>query len=204
MMHKPGTAADDSSVHPAGTLTAPPAKPMLAPDELEAYLMARRPPPPVFTVDGLDGYLTAIIIGPKFIDPRLWLVALVGDTAILADAETPEHAAIQAVVAHHNRLSKTLFDHPQLYRPMFKPHREGGVDPLFWWLGFAAGISLAARAWKKVTDPRQPGRALFEPIYDLPSSRGPAPDGATERVAKAVIDIREYFMPQRVRSSRRA
>ena len=37
------------------------------------------------TIVGLDGYLTALIIGPKFIDPRLWLTALVGDTAIMAE-----------------------------------------------------------------------------------------------------------------------
>ena len=147
---------------------APTTKPM-APEAFEAYLLARRPRPPVLTIDGLDGYLTALIIGPKFIDPRLWLTALVGDTAIMAEADTAEHAAIQAVVAHHNRLSTTLSEQPKLYRPKFRPHRDGGYDPLFWWLGFAAGIQLAPRPWKKITDPRQPGRALFEPVYSAQS-----------------------------------
>ncbi|MEI7607525.1 MAG: hypothetical protein WCJ64_09080 [Rhodospirillaceae bacterium] len=47
---------------------------------------------------------------------------------------------------------------------MVKPNRDGGIDLLDWGLGFISGIELAPRPWKKVTDPRQPGRALFEPI----------------------------------------
>jgi uncharacterized protein len=181
---------------------APITKPMLAPEAFEAFLLARRPRPPVLTIDGLDGYLTALIIGPKFIDPRLWLTALVGDTAIMAAADTAEHAAIQTVVAHHNRLSTTLSEQPKLYRPKFRPHRDGGYDPLFWWLGFIAGIQLAQRPWKKVTDPSQLGRALFEPIYSALSGSGPVPESTVVPVAEAVVAIREYFMPQRVKSSR--
>jgi uncharacterized protein len=202
MTGKPNLMVSRTMARQGETLAAPVTKPMLAPEALEAYLLARRPPPPVLTIDGLDGFLTALVIGPKFIDPRLWLTTLVGDTAIMAAAETTEHAAIQAVVAHYNRVSMTLSEQPKLYQPMFKPHRDGGYDPLFWWLGFTAGINLAPRLWKKITDPRQPGRALFEPIYDATSGAGPIPDSIVVVVANAVIAIREYFMPQRAKSSR--
>jgi hypothetical protein len=59
-----------------------------------------------------------------------------------------EHLALQAVVHHHNRLSATFSDQPDRYRPMFKPHREVGLAPPPWWLGFTAGIELAPRFWK--------------------------------------------------------
>jgi uncharacterized protein len=201
MTGKPDLIVSRRMARPGEAPAAPVTKPMLAPEALETYLLARKPHPPVFTIDGLDGYLTAIIIGPKFIDSRLWLAALVGDTAIMAAAETTERVAVQAIVERHNRLSKTPSKRLKLYRPMFKPHRDGGYDPLFWCLGFTAGIQLAPRPWKKGTDPRQPGRALIEPIYDAPSEAGPVPDSTVVTVAKAVIAIREYFMPQRVKSS---
>jgi uncharacterized protein len=188
-------------MRPAQAAAAAP-QPRLTAEALEAHLLARRPPAPVSTIDGLDGYLTALIIGPRFIDPRLWMAALLGDTAIMATADTIEHAAIQAVVEHHNRLAKELSEQPELYRPMFRPHRNGGHDPLFWWLGFAVGVQWAPRLWKKVTGPGQPGRALFEPIYDAPSGGRPVPDSTVSAVAKAVIEIRGYFMPQRVKAHR--
>jgi|GEM_PF-677062 uncharacterized protein len=202
MTDKPDLTVNHRMARPGETSPTPVAAPMLAPDALEAYLLARRPHPPVVTIDGLDGYLTALIIGPRFIDPRLWLAGLVGDKAMMAEADTTEYAAIQAVVAHHNRVSTTLSEHPKLYRPKFTRHRDGGYDALFWWLGFTAGIQLAPRPWKKVTDPRQAGRALFEPIYDALSGTGPVPDSAVVTVAAAVVELREYFMPQRVKSIR--
>jgi uncharacterized protein len=46
---------------------------MLDDAAFEAFVNKRRPHAPVFSMDGLDGYLTALIIGPRFIDPRQWI-----------------------------------------------------------------------------------------------------------------------------------
>jgi uncharacterized protein len=200
--HKPMLTVDKTTVGSTQAVAVPHSRPMLEPGELEAFLLACRPTVPVLSVDGLDGNLTALLIGPKFIDPRLWLSRLLGEQALLAEADTGDHLAVQAVVAHYNRLSVTLSDHADQYRPMFKPHRKGGVDTLFWWLGFTAGIELDRRSWKKVTDPRQPGRVLFEPIYDAASHSGPSPASAIEVVAGAVLEIRSHFLQRRHRSMR--
>ena len=121
----------------------------------------------------------------------------------MAGAETIEHKALQAVVAHYNRLSATLAENPEQYRPMFAAHPlGGGVEPLFWCLGFGLATKFAPRAWKKVTDPHQPGHLLFEPIYAATATSHTTPDTLLGDIAKAVLAIRDYFMPARVRSSR--
>src|SRR5918995_3744526 len=77
-------------------MTAPAApKLMLGAEELEACLRARGRAAPVSRLDGLDSYLTAVLIGPKFIDPQIWLGQLLGDHALLAAENTREHHAIQ-------------------------------------------------------------------------------------------------------------
>ncbi|RVN77598.1 YecA family protein, partial [Sinorhizobium meliloti] len=48
------------------------ARPKLDDKAFEAFIRARRPASPIWSMSGLDGYLTALIIGPKFIDPRKW------------------------------------------------------------------------------------------------------------------------------------
>jgi len=202
MTGKASLVVSTKTLRPDEAIAVPAARPMLDTEALEAFLLACRPSVTVLSIDGLDGYLTAILIGPKFIDPRLWLARLLGEATLLAEADTREHLALQAVVHHHNRLSATFSDQPDRYRPMFRPHRDGGLDPLYWWLGFAAAIELAPRAWKKVTDPRQPGRALFDPIYTATSGNGSVPGGTTEVVAKAVLDIRQHFQEQRRKSMR--
>ena len=106
------------------------------------------------------------------------------------------------MVHHHNRLSAIFANQPDHYRPMGKPHRDGGLDLGEWGLGFIVGIELAPRPWKKVTDPRQPGRALFEPILTLTVGSGAVPQSAAEEVARAVLDIRQLFQEQRRKSMR--
>jgi uncharacterized protein len=53
-----------------------PARPKLDDQAFEAFIRGRRPPSPIWSMSGLDGYLTAFIIGSKFIDPRQWIPEL--------------------------------------------------------------------------------------------------------------------------------
>ena len=199
MTRRPKLVVDSRTVQAEAPIPVLPPKPRLTDTELEAFLLARRS---TMTVVALDGTLTAILIGPKFIDPRLWLGRLVGETALIADADTREHLALQAVVHHHNRLSTAFADQPDHYRPMVKPHCDGGIDLLDWGLGFISGIEFAPRPWKKVTDPRQPGRTLFEPILTLAIGSRALPLSAAEEVARAVLHIRQLFQEPRRKSMR--
>ena len=54
------------------------ARPKLDDEAFEAFIRARRPVSPIWSMSGLDGYLTALIIGPRFIDPRQWIPELTG------------------------------------------------------------------------------------------------------------------------------
>ena len=108
--NKPMLTVNTTTAGSAQAVAVPQSRPMLEPGELEEFLLTCRPSVPVLSVDGLDGYLTALLIGPKFIDPRLWLGRLFGEQALIAEADTRDHLAIQAVVAHYNRLSVTLSD----------------------------------------------------------------------------------------------
>jgi len=179
-----------------------PPKAMLDPKALEAFLVARRPSVPVLSIDALDGYLTALLIGPTFVDPRLWLGLLVGDGALMAAENTDDHLALQAIAAHHNRLSDTLSQFPDLYRPLFPPHRSGGLNPMFWTLGFLAGVKPAARAWKRVTDPGKPEYILFEPLDRVLSDPKPIPESTAKVVARTIIDLRAHFQIRRNKPKR--
>ncbi|WP_028749711.1 UPF0149 family protein, partial [Rhizobium mesoamericanum] len=57
-------------------------RPKLDDDAFEAFIRRRRPPSPIWSMSRLDGYLTALIIGPRFIDPRQWIPELTGPDAL--------------------------------------------------------------------------------------------------------------------------
>jgi uncharacterized protein len=183
--------------------TAPAApKPMLDANDLQAFLRTRGRVAPVSRLDALDGYLTAVLIGPTFIDPSIWLGQLLGERALLAQEETREHLAIQAVAHHHNRLSETMAQFPYLYRPQLPPHRDGGLDPMFWSLGFLAATRLAPRAWKSVTNPEKPEHAAFQTLDPMLFGTEAIAEADVPAQAKAILDLREHFKVRRHRSMR--
>lgn len=185
----------------ANVATAAP-KPMLGTQDLEAYLRARGRAAPVSRLDGLDGYLTAVLIGPTFIDPQIWLGHLLGERTLLAAQESREHLAIQAVVHHHNRLSETMAQFPYLYRPHLPLHHAGGLDPIFWSFGFLMATRLAPRAWKSMTNPDKPEHAAFQALHPLLIGTTPIPEADVPAMAKGILDLREHFKARRNRSMR--
>ncbi|AUN33791.1 YecA/YgfB family protein [Niveispirillum cyanobacteriorum] len=202
MTDKPRLIRETRRIGPEAPMPVPGERPRLSDAELGAYLRSRGAAAAVNSLSGLDGYLTAIHVGPKFIDPRIWVADLAGEHAMMAAEGTQDGLAMQALVHHFNRISVALSDAPDQYRPWFDTDRSSKPDPLFWELGFYSGISLAKRSWSQVTNPSKPGRPIFDRLYvPLENKKALSPD-IDRIVAKAVLGLREYFMPQRLKALR--
>ncbi len=74
---------------------------MLDDASFEAFLNKRRPHAPVFSMDGLDGCLTVLIIGPRFIDPHQWIPLFACERALMALEGTTEALAVLTLVANY-------------------------------------------------------------------------------------------------------
>lgn len=187
-----------------GAASHPPIVPMMDGEALAAFLRSRRPHPPAIGASGLDGYLTALIIGPRFIDPRQWIPLFVGDKALMAPEGTPEFSAVQTIVANYNRISACLADFPGAFRPKFDDRGNGVWDSIFWTGGFLSATEHAPRLWRPVIRGHSSTGDIIAPIRALSSSsKTIAGDAEMRAVAKAAVDIREYFMPRRVKDARR-
>lgn len=108
------------------------ARPKLDDEAFEAFIRGRRPASPIWSMSGLDGYLTALIIGPKFIDPRKWIPELTCPDALNLPMETTEHRAVQTIVAEYNRISTSLSETPKDHRPRFTRIDDQTCDPFDW------------------------------------------------------------------------
>lgn len=164
------------------------------------FLRKRQSRPPAITMDGLDGYLTALIIGPRFIDPRKWIPLFVGDTALMAPEETAEARALQTLVAAYNTISASLAEAPDAWRPRLTPKDDGTFDPFFWWTGFLAGTNFAPRIWRPVLHGEPETGDIIAPIRNMSEPRAILDQTGVLGLAKAVVAIRTYFMPRRAKS----
>lgn len=173
---------------------------MLDEASFEEALRKWRPQPPAITMDGLDGYLTALIVGPRFIDPRKWIPLFVGDSALMAPEDTVEARALQNLASAYNAISTSLAETPDDWRPGLAPRDDGTFYPLFWWIGFLAGTDFAPRIWRPVLHGQPETGDIISPIRNMSEPSAVLTQTDILGVAKAVVAIRTYFMPRRVKS----
>lgn len=187
---------------PAAASMVPPSRPMLDDAAFEAFLHKRRPHPPVFSMSGLDGYLTALIIGPRFIDPRYWIGLIAGKQAMMAPKGTTEALAVQTLAANYNRISAGLAETPRTWRPRLARRKDGTFDTFAWSTAFLLAISYIPRLWRPVLQGHPRTGDIIAPIRDA-TTRDPRLDEAgVAPIAKVVVVIRAHLMPNRAKAGR--
>ena len=174
-------------------------RPKLDDGAFEAFIRGRRPASPIWSMSGLDGYLTALIIGPKFIDPRKWIPELTGPDALNLPMETTEHQAVQTIVAEYNRISASLSETPKAHRPRFTRIDDQTFDIFDWNLCFLLGTGYAPKLWRPVLQGHAVTGDIIAPIRKLGEGKRKATHQDAAAVAKALVNIRTYFMPKRVK-----
>ena len=185
-------------------------------EELAAYLAGTTLNPPIADLSTLDGYLSALVVGPKFIHPQQFMPEVLGPKADLSlTAGTEALRAVQGIAAEYNRISSTLSDQPRAYAPRFGSTADGYPDPTPWCDGFGRAIRPRRRLWKRLLDTSRAEFRMIDPIlaHASPATArallGPKaanlslPEGnPAPTIAAAVVTLRGYWMPDRAKDSR--
>lgn len=187
-------------------------------DQLNTWLNTLEPAPRVDGVSMLDGYLTAIVVGPCSIPPDEWFADLLGERGRIATASGKTLAAITAIVARFNTISEGLSVAPQRHAPIFEKMDDGTVLAEPWCMGFLAAMQLRRKHWQPLLDPRRIEHGLLLPVlvhctdpFGQPLL-GPPRDGPqTEEFLRNVYheiplvipEIRDFWMPRRLEDAKR-
>ncbi len=142
-----------------------PASPVtpLTPAELDALdrLLQDLPADGVMTLDGLDGYLTALLVGPPAVLAPLatadWLPLVWGGDDEAGPAAAAPFASkrqrkttVVMVLRHLRHLSQQLVDTPDAWQPIFSIAEQGAqewTDARDWCTGFLQAVDLQPVAW---------------------------------------------------------
>ena len=185
-------------------------------EQLNTWLNTLDPAPKVDGTSMLDGYLTAIVIGPHLIPPEEWFVDLLGERGRIATATGKTFAAITAIVGRFNAISEGLSTAPQQHAPIFEKTDDGTVLAQPWCMGFLAAMRLRAEAWQPLLDLNLTEHGLLLPILFHcvdplgrpmlgPPRAGPETEAflasAYHDIPPAIPEIREFWMPQRAREA---
>ncbi len=99
-------------------------------EQLDAWLKTLEPAPRVDGAPMLDGYLTAIVIGPCSIPPNEWFVHLLGERGRIATTSGATMAALTAIATRFNAISEGLALSPSKHAPLFERTDDGLALPL--------------------------------------------------------------------------
>ena len=187
-------------------------------EQLDAWLRRLAPTPRVDSASMLDGYLTAIVVGPCSIPPDEWFVDLLGERGRIATAAGAVLAAITAIVARFNAIGEGLSIAPKQHAPLFEKTDEGLVLPHPWCMGFLSAMRLRFDEWRPLLDLGRMDHGLMLPILlyctdplGQPMLGPPRKSPETEEFLRTTYHdiplvipaIRDFWMPQRLKQADR-
>jgi uncharacterized protein len=171
-------------------------------------LLQKLPADGVMTLDGLDGYLTALLVGPPEVlaawPTADWLPLVWGgdgeaglEEAAPFASKRQRKSTVVAVLRHLRHISQQLNDTPADWEPIFSVAEQGArewVDASDWCAGFLQAVDLLPSAWDATWDDPELG-AAFTPLLMLgggldgrPQPGEPGGPEAVDELSRAVPD----------------
>jgi uncharacterized protein len=135
---------------------------------LDKFLLDEEALDDAMDVCTLDGFLCAVLSGPKLILPSEWMRWVWdmkhGRQAPELSSERQARRIIELLMRHANDIALKLSPGPARYEPLFSEHRvDQKVYTIIdeWCCGYVKGISLDAKGWKPL---REAHPEWLEPI----------------------------------------
>ena len=182
-------------------------------DELEGFLLDLDTEEGM-TLDMLDGFLHALVIGPETVMPSQWLPKVWGreDGAMLPPVNDLEEAnhLLGLVTRHFNGIVWGFEQRPVALSPLWttRPYDSGEFeDAEIWAYGFTDGVKLSRAAWQPLFNHPE-GPQWYQPIRllgaddTLPEedelTRTPEQRAAlTAQIETSLVQMHAFWLPLR-------
>ena len=145
-------------------------------DELEAFLESDATPREYMDITALDGFLTALAIGPGLPLPSRWMPVIWGGKGDpVAESAEQAHRIVSLIMRRMNMIGAMLGREPPAFEPiLYESEVEGGgtiVVAHDWCAGFLAGVELAFDDWQPLLGD-QSDSAFLVPLVKLGTDDG--------------------------------
>ena len=100
-------------------------------------------------LETLDGFLTALIIGPEFVPPSQFVPIITrsaSDNNLILQNQKELEKFLDILMRHYNHINET-FNNGDIYMPFLLQDDQGVAKGNFWALGFIKGTELNRALW---------------------------------------------------------
>jgi uncharacterized protein len=115
-------------------------------DAIQSFLLSHRAPETAMGLTDLDGFLTAIAIGPETIMPSEWLPVVWGGEDSIFDDLDEAWSVSSLIVDRYRDIASSLQSDPEGWAPVFW-ESDGEVIVADWAAGFLDAIDLRPEPW---------------------------------------------------------
>jgi len=183
-------------------------------DVLDSYLESDRSPPESMLISDLDGFLTAVAIGPELIRPSEWLPVVWGGEQPAFDDENEAQAVLGAIMSRYNQILREV-EH-QRFEPIFWTDPGGTMIAADWAEGFAMAMGLRPKSWEPLFQSRKHGSLLIPILALCSDDEGGSALGlnaeaeeeimadAADLIPDCVIGIATFWRSRRSRNAKRS
>ncbi len=171
--------------------------------------MSDESPENCMQISDLDGFLTAIVVGPELIQPSEWMpVVWGGESPEFAD-DAQATTILGAVLGRYNEIAQSLAKIPPEIDPIFWETKDGLAIAGDWAEGFMDAMSLRPEAWSEMLEDETEGLPLV-PILSLTGSENESPvlaggsdelealqADATDMIPSCIVKIDAFWKARR-------
>ena len=174
-------------------------------DALDAWLQRRRTG--ITDIVELEGFLTAIVIGPSTLMPMAWLPKVWGGKQLKFKSLEEMNQFMALIMGYYNDIVQCLERDPERFQPTFYESKFEGKRVIVvdeWCFGLLKGVRVDAAGWKPLKKERPD---LLRPIQLFGSPAGWNEISASDPVAlhrqwspkvtPAVRAIHQFGVPYR-------
>jgi len=133
-------------------------------DALDAFLSSDQSPPDSMMLAVLDGFLTAIAIGPELASPSEWMPVIWGGGDPIFVDEAQMQAVLGGILSRYNQIRHEIVD--GTFEPILWSDTDGTVIATDWAEGFMQGVGLRATKWERLFRSEDGGHLIL-PILAL-------------------------------------
>jgi uncharacterized protein len=143
--------------------------------ELDAFLMSEATSDECMDLVTLDGFLTALAVGPRPVAPSIWLpVVWGGMSEPMFESKEQAERIIGLLLRRMNMISSMFGDNSAGFEPLLYEREENGTELWLaddWCFGFLRAMEVDFEAWDPLFDDKT-NRVLLAPILMLGTQEG--------------------------------
>lgn len=186
--------------------------------ELDAFLIGNEGLEYAMDISTLDGFLCAVLSGPKVIMPSEWMRWVwdmeEGEQAPEFASEKQARRVLSLLIRHADNIAVTLTQAPQGYEPLFferdvKGRRVSIVDE--WCCGYVKGIALDLLGWQPLIEAQfdwfevihlygtEIGWDRLKELVEAHEDADARHQAFVDRIAPAARNIHAYWLARRAK-----